>query len=88
MSNPAIPSRTSSAAQGSSNVGSLNTSTSRIAHPRPKDQTGNGKQQQWIARGASEPISLDGIVDLTNTVDTDVTTKILPGKYSQAPRMK
>ncbi|KAE9371922.1 hypothetical protein N431DRAFT_342302 [Stipitochalara longipes BDJ] len=31
-----------------------------------------------IVEGAKKPPSLDGVVDLSNTVDTDVTTKTLP----------
>jgi hypothetical protein len=38
-----------------------------------------------IMEGADQPHSLEGIVDLTNTVDTDVTTKQLPGSR---PRSK
>lgn len=34
-----------------------------------------------MVEGSSQPISLDGIVDLTNTVDTDVTTRHLPGTF-------
>jgi hypothetical protein len=32
-----------------------------------------------IVQGAKEPPSLKGVVDLTNTVNTDVPTKTLPG---------
>jgi hypothetical protein len=37
------------------------------------------KKPGMIVQGAKEPPSLKGVVDLTNTVDTDVTTKTLPG---------
>ncbi|CAG8950759.1 hypothetical protein HYFRA_00002972 [Hymenoscyphus fraxineus] len=41
-------------------------------------QNGKSEQEPWIIRGASEPLSVEGIVDLTNTVDTDVITQTLP----------
>jgi hypothetical protein len=34
-----------------------------------------------IVKNSSQPISLEGIVDLTNTVDTTVTTRQLPGTF-------
>jgi len=37
------------------------------------------KKQGMIVEGAREPPSLEGVVDLSNTVDRDVTTKTLPG---------
>lgn len=37
------------------------------------------KRQGMIVEGASQPPSLDSITDLKNSVDTDVTTKQLPG---------
>lgn len=40
---------------------------------------GSTKYPGMIVQGAKEPPSLKGVVDLTNTVDTDVTTKTLPG---------
>jgi hypothetical protein len=39
-------------------------------------------KQPMIVEGAKEPPSLKGVVDLSNTVDTDVTTKTLPGTYT------
>ena len=39
------------------------------------------RQKRMIVEGASHPPSLDGIVDLKDSVDTDVTTKQLPGRY-------
>jgi hypothetical protein len=39
-------------------------------------------QQPMIVEGAKEPPSLNGVVDLSNTVDTNVTTKTLPGTYT------
>ena len=40
------------------------------------------KRAEMIVEGAKEPPSLDGVVDLSNTVDTDVTTKTLSGTYT------
>ncbi|PMD53322.1 uncharacterized protein K444DRAFT_619287 [Hyaloscypha bicolor E] len=37
------------------------------------------KKQGMIVEGAREPPSLEGVVDLSNTVDRDVTIKALPG---------
>ena len=37
------------------------------------------KRQGMILGNSSVPPNLDGVVDLSNTVDTDVTTKTLPG---------
>jgi hypothetical protein len=39
------------------------------------------KRAGMLIEERSEPISLEGVVDLNNTVDTDVTTKTLPGTY-------
>ncbi|PBP15690.1 hypothetical protein BUE80_DR013586 [Diplocarpon rosae] len=36
------------------------------------------KRQGMIVENSSTPVSLDGVVDLTNTVDSDITTKTLP----------
>jgi hypothetical protein len=38
-----------------------------------------GRKREFLVEEQKNPISLDGVVDLTNTVDTDVTTKTLPG---------
>jgi len=40
------------------------------------------KRTGMIVEGAKEPPSLKGVVDLSNTVDTDITTKTLPGTYT------
>ncbi|KAI9752480.1 MAG: hypothetical protein M4579_005604, partial [Chaenotheca gracillima] len=40
------------------------------------------KDRQWIVRDAPEPPSLEGIVDLTNTVDVDVVETQAPGQIS------
>lgn len=45
---------------------------------QPKEPKSN---RSSVAQRTSGAPSLDGIVDLTNTVDTDVTTKTLPGTY-------
>jgi hypothetical protein len=37
------------------------------------------KKPAMIVEGAKEPPSLEGVVDLSNTVDTDVTAESLPG---------
>ncbi|KAM3067306.1 hypothetical protein ACMFMG_005332 [Clarireedia jacksonii] len=37
-----------------------------------------GRKREFLVEEQKHPISLDGVVDLTNTVDTDVTTRILP----------
>jgi hypothetical protein len=42
------------------------------------------QRQGMIVEGAKEPPSLKGVGDLSNTVDTDVTTKTLPGTYQSA----
>lgn len=55
-----------------------NTSKSQIPS---KGQPNVANKKDYIVKGASEPPSLKGVVDLTNTVDTDVTTKTLPGTY-------
>lgn len=49
----------------------------------PTSQT--NKQSGKPVEERSEPISLEGIVDLSNSVDTDVTTKTLPGTYPPIP---
>jgi hypothetical protein len=46
---------------------------------RPYD-TSNGKSGMTV-KGTKQPPSLEGVVDLSNTVDTDVITRNLPGKY-------
>jgi hypothetical protein len=46
-----------------------------------RQQPNVANQKDYIVKGASEAPSLKGIVDLSNTVDTDVTTKTLPGTY-------
>lgn len=43
------------------------------------------KRAGMLIEERSEPISLEGVVDLSNTVDTDVTTKTLPGTYLPPP---
>ncbi|EPE35211.1 hypothetical protein GLAREA_10908 [Glarea lozoyensis ATCC 20868] len=66
--------------RGNSSNGSASYSTySSTASP---PQSPREKRENYIIEGASEPPSLDGIVDLTNTVDTTVTTRQLPGTSS------
>lgn len=36
-----------------------------------------------VVEGSDHPVSLDGVVDLSNTEDTEVITRTLPGMYSQ-----
>jgi len=55
-----------------------NASHGQVPHKEPPNPA---NKKDHIVKGASEPPSLKGIVDLTNTVDTDVTTKTLPGTY-------
>jgi hypothetical protein len=66
--------------RGSSSNGSGSYSTYPSTASPP--QSPREKRENYIVQGASEPISLDGIVDLTNTVDTTVTTRQLPGTSS------
>jgi hypothetical protein len=56
------------------------TETNDFAQSQPCSSV-HTKQPLGI-EGAKEPPSLKGIVDLSNTVDTDVTTKTLPGTYT------
>lgn len=42
-------------------------------------------QKRMLVQGLKEPPSLKEIVDLSNTVDTNVTTKTLPGTYPIRP---
>jgi hypothetical protein len=44
----------------------------------------HGKRRDMIVSGASEPPSLDGVVDLKDSVDTEVTTKTQPGTYPRS----
>jgi hypothetical protein len=78
--------------------GSSNGSGSHSKYPSPSSQTQHpqGPRENIhdhqrrdthrdnlnIVKDSSEPISLEGIVDLTNTVDTTVTTRYLPGTFS------
>jgi hypothetical protein len=48
---------------------------------RPQSRGGPNERARLITIGAKEPLSLEGVVDLTNTVDADVDTKTLPGTY-------
>jgi hypothetical protein len=47
---------------------------------RPHPFGGAHKRANLVVEGASQPPSIDGIVDLSNTVDTEVTTRELPGR--------
>jgi hypothetical protein len=70
-----------------SRSGSLTNSVSR-RNPQPDEQSATRGRSydtaNWesgmIVEGAKQPPSLEGVVDLSNTVDTDVTTRNLPGK--------
>lgn len=50
------------------------------ARATPKQRTIG--EQPYIVEGATEPPSLKGIVDLTDTVDTTITERYAPGKRS------
>ena len=63
------------------NTGRGNRDGSLDATPRSV-ANGSTKRQDMIVEGAKESPNLKGIVDLSNTVDTDVTTKPLPGMVS------
>lgn len=41
-----------------------------------------GEKRSYIIEERVEPISLEGVVDLTNTVDTTVHEKVAPGTYT------
>jgi len=56
------------------------TETNDFARSQPSSSVQT--KQPMIVEGAKEPPSLKGVVDLSNTVDTDVTTKTLPGTYT------
>jgi hypothetical protein len=56
------------------------TETNDFAQSQPSSSVHT--KQPMIVEGAKEPPSLKGVVDLSNTVDTDVTTKTLPGTYT------
>lgn len=69
--------------RGSSSNGSGSYSTyPSTTSPPYSPQSPREKRENYIIEGSSEPISLEGIVDLSNTVDTTVTTKQLPGTSS------
>jgi hypothetical protein len=42
-----------------------------------------GRKREFVVEEQKNPISLDGVVDLTNTVDTDVTMRTLPGMFTE-----
>lgn len=48
-------------------------------HTRGISDANSSKNSGFIADGAKEPPNLNGVVDLTNSVDTDFTTQMLPG---------
>ncbi|PQE31123.1 Alcohol dehydrogenase protein [Rutstroemia sp. NJR-2017a WRK4] len=49
------------------------------SNPVPATTASNiGRKREFLVEEQKNPISLDGVVDLTNTVDTDVTTRTLP----------
>jgi hypothetical protein len=53
----------------------------------PSVPTSNGNPRKGvIVDRASEPPDLKGVVDLKDSVDTDVTTKTLPGTWSRSTR--
>jgi hypothetical protein len=56
------------------------TETNDFAQSQPSSSVHT--KQPMIVEGAKEPPSLKGVVDLSNTIDTDVTTKTLPGTYT------
>jgi hypothetical protein len=55
-------------------------SYSAFPHTNQTKEHNTGKTDSAVQRDSQIP-SLNSVVDLTNTVDTDVTTKTLPGTY-------
>jgi hypothetical protein len=53
--------------------------------PFPSEPTATQPKDNLIVEGATQAPNLKGVVDLTNTVDTDVTTKALPGNTPSRP---
>ncbi|KUJ06413.1 uncharacterized protein LY89DRAFT_412204 [Mollisia scopiformis] len=75
-------SQTTTTTNGHASKGSYSafpSSSDRSSTRSPTSAT--NKRAGMLIEERSEPISLEGVVDLSNTVDTDVTTKTLPGTY-------
>lgn len=53
--------------------------------PIPRDTS---KREGMIIKGASEPPDLNGVVDLKDSVDTDVFLKTLPGTYPRSAKSR
>ncbi|KAH6662799.1 hypothetical protein B0J14DRAFT_284137 [Halenospora varia] len=72
--------------QGHGRAGSKNNSISYgppsvAGPPSPKSPRSKANRESYLVQRSSNPISLEGVVDLSNTVDTEVITKSLPGTY-------
>lgn len=66
---------------GHESIGSSASPESNQGHPKLSEAPKSATKHDYIVEGAQEAPSLEGIVDLTNTEDTEVTTRILPGNY-------
>lgn len=64
------------------NPSHLDFQTDNRATTRGQSHGTANKQPGKIIQGTKEAPNLEGVVDLSNTVNTDVTTKTLPGTYS------
>jgi len=53
----------------------------RRSNTSPVQSNKSKKREAMVVEGVSEPSSLEGVVDLKDSVDTDVTAKMLPGTY-------
>ncbi|KAF8850083.1 hypothetical protein BDZ45DRAFT_680038 [Acephala macrosclerotiorum] len=76
-------SQTTTTSNGHASKGSYSafpTSPNSSMTTRSPTSTTN-KRAGMLVEERNEPISLEGVVDLINTVDTDVTAKTLPGTY-------
>ncbi|KAH8651552.1 hypothetical protein BGZ60DRAFT_187634 [Tricladium varicosporioides] len=77
-----MPSQNSTVPQGHGNVGSTNNPSSyRPSPPSPKSSRLNANRKSYVVQRSSNSISVEGVVDLSRTVDTEVNTKSLPGTY-------
>lgn len=66
------------------NSASMPQSTRQAAQPVVPATGGASSNREMLVEGASEAPSLEGIVDLTDSVDTDVQTHHLPGMRYEA----
>lgn len=65
--------------------GSTHGSAQESSHGSDSTTQPSTAQKRMLVQGLKEPPSLKGVVDLSNTVDTNVTTKTLPGTYPIRP---